>query len=124
MPTPPPTTIPPIPTKSCSPRWPNSPRPTSPGRPPTPAPASSATNNAAAQAGRPFRLTARTEQPYYCTILLLDAVRTQEPAFNPPWQHIDLAVFRGEYLFPEAFAQSNIEWLALIPTQAATANAR
>ena len=75
--------------------------------------------HAAAQAGRPFRLTARTEQPYYCTILLLDAVRTQEPAFNPPWQNIDLAVFRGEYLFPEAFVQSDIEWLAVIPTQAA-----
>ena len=41
--------------------------------------------HAAAQAGRPFRLTARTEQPYYCTILLLDAVRTQAPAFNPPF---------------------------------------
>lgn len=79
--------------------------------------------HAAAQAGRPFRLTARAEQPYYCTILLLDAVRTQAPAFNPTWQHIDLAVFRGEYLFPEAFAQSDIEWLAVIPTQAATANA-
>ena len=74
--------------------------------------------HAAAQAGRPFRLTARAEQPYYCTILLLDAVRTQEPAFNPPWQNIDLAVFRGEYLFPEAFAQSDIEWLAVIPAQA------
>lgn len=75
--------------------------------------------HAAAQAGRPFRLTARAEQPYYCTILLLDAVRTQAPAFNPPWQNIDLAVFRGEYLFPEAFAQSDIEWLAVIPAQAA-----
>ena len=74
---------------------------------------------AAAQAGRPFRLTARAEQPYYCTILLLDAVRTQTPAFNPPWQNIDLAVFRGEYLFPEAFAQSDIEWIAVIPAQAA-----
>jgi len=74
-------------------------------------------HHAAAQAGRPFRLTARAEQPYYCTILLLDAVRTQAPAFNPPWQNIDLAVFRGEYLFPEAFAQSDIEWLAVIPAQ-------
>ena len=86
-----------------------------------PAPASSAPSarHAAAQVGRPFRLTARAEQPYYCTILLLDAVRTQTPAFNPPWQNIDLAVFRGEYLFPEAFAQSDIEWIAVIPAQAA-----
>ena len=30
------------------------------------------------------RHAARAEQPYYCTILLLDAVRTQAPAFNPP----------------------------------------
>ena len=89
----------------------------------SPAQRRASARHAAAQVGRPFRLTARTEQPYYCTILLLDAVRTQEPAFNPPWQHIDLAVFRGEYLFPEAFAQSDIEWLAVIPAQAAT-NAR
>ncbi|WP_197476432.1 hypothetical protein [Eikenella sp. NML03-A-027] len=86
--------------------------------PPPTLPTNRYARHAAALAGRPFRLTARTEQPYYCTILLLDAVRTQAPAFNPPWQNIDLAVFRGEYLFPETFAQSDIEWLAVIPAQA------
>ncbi|WP_193563041.1 MULTISPECIES: hypothetical protein [Eikenella] len=91
--------------------------------PPPTLPTNRYARHAAALAGRPFRLTARTEQPYYCTILLLDAVHTQAPAFNQPWQNIDLAVFRGEYLFPEAFAQRNIEWLAVIPAQAAT-NAR
>ena len=56
-------------------------------------------------------LAARDRQPYYCTLLLLEAVRPHAPQFSPQWQYLDMAVFRGEYLFPEAFMHENVEWI-------------
>ena len=70
-----------------------------------------AAQSAAAQRGRAFVLSARDRQPYYCTLLLLEAVRPHVPQFSPQWQYLDMAVFRGEYLFPEAFAHENVEWI-------------
>ena len=70
-----------------------------------------AAQSAAAQRGRPFVLAARDRQPYYCTLLLLEAVRPHAPQFSPQWQYLDMAVFRGEYLFPEAFMHENVEWI-------------
>ena len=65
--------------------------------------------DAAAQQGRSFVLTARSENPFYCTHLVLDAVRRQGAAFEPQWQYLDVAVFRGEYLFPQAFLAADTE---------------
>ena len=70
-----------------------------------------AAQSAAAQRGRPFVLAARDRQPYYCTLLLLETVRPHAPQFAPQWQYLDMAVFRGEYLFPEAFMHENVEWI-------------
>ena len=70
-----------------------------------------AAQSAATQRGRPFVLAARDRQPYYCTLLLLEAVRPHAPQFSPQWQYLDMAVFRGEYLFPEAFMHENVEWI-------------
>lgn len=70
-----------------------------------------AAQSAAAQRGRAFVLAARDRQPYYCTLLLLEAVRPHAPQFSPQWQYLDMAVFRGEYLFPEAFMHENVEWI-------------
>ncbi|MDO4879295.1 MAG: YiiX/YebB-like N1pC/P60 family cysteine hydrolase [Neisseria sp.] len=61
--------------------------------------------------GRPFILAERGKAHYYCTILLLNAVRSQTPSFNPKWQHLNIALFEGDYLFPESFAHEDIEWL-------------
>jgi len=44
-------------------------------------------------------------------LLLLEAVRPHAPQFSPQWQYLDMAVFRGEYLFPEAFMHENVEWI-------------
>ncbi|MCK3658384.1 hypothetical protein A4G18_06605 [Pasteurellaceae bacterium Pebbles2] len=66
---------------------------------------------AAQQKGKAFELRSREESPFYCSILLLDAIQHQQPNFNPTWQYIDVAVFRGEYLFPEAFRQMDIDWI-------------
>ena len=54
-------------------------------------------------------LTARSENPFYCTHLVLDAVRRQGADFKPQWQYLDIAVFRGEYLFPQAFLAADTE---------------
>ena len=63
--------------------------------------------DAAAQQGRSFVLT--SENPFYCTHLVLDAVRRQGADFKPQWQYLDIAVFRGEYLFPQAFLAADTE---------------
>ena len=68
-----------------------------------------AADDAARQAGRAFVITPRGEQPFYCTHLVLDAVRRQGAAFEPQWQYLDIAVFRGEYLFPQAFLAADTE---------------
>ena len=65
--------------------------------------------DAAAQQGRAFVITPRGEQPFYCSHLVLDAVRRQGADFEPQWQYLDIAVFRGEYLFPQAFLAADAE---------------
>ena len=65
--------------------------------------------DAAAQQGRSFVLTARSENPFYCTHLVLDAVRRQGADFKPQWQYLDIAVFRGEYLFAHACLAADAE---------------
>ncbi len=57
------------------------------------------------QLGKPFVLSARDDSPLYCTTLLYDAIAEVNPGFAPEWKQIDLPVFRGQYLFPIAFAQ-------------------
>lgn len=57
------------------------------------------------QLGKPFVLSARDDSPLYCTTLLYDAIAEVNPGFAPEWKQIDLPVFRGQYLFPKAFAQ-------------------
>ena len=67
--------------------------------------------HAAARAGQPFRLVAENEHPLYCTTLVLEAVRQQAPNFAPAWQAIDMPVLGGRYLFPQAFAAADVEWI-------------
>ena len=73
---------------------------------------------AAARAGQPFRLTAEGDRPLYCTTLVLEAVRQQAPGFAPAWQTVNAPVFGGRYLFPQAFALADVEWIAASPPQA------
>ena len=68
-------------------------------------------HHAAARKGRAFSLASREKSPFYCTTLLLDAIRQQYPAFQPQWQYLDVPVFRGDYLFPQAFLQADLDWV-------------
>ena len=77
-----------------------------------------AARHAADRAGQPFRLTAEGDRPLYCTTLVLEAVRQQAPGFAPAWQAVDVPVFGGRYLFPQAFALADVEWIAASPPQA------
>ncbi len=61
--------------------------------------------------GTPFILDDQDQPNFYCTTLILDAVLTQTKTFSPQWQYLDLAIFRGNYLFPESFTKENIEWI-------------
>ena len=70
---------------------------------------------AAARAGPPFRLTAEGDRPLYCTTLVLEAVRQQAPGFAPAWQSVNAPVFGGRYLFPQAFAMADVQWIAASP---------
>ncbi|QEY27098.1 hypothetical protein D0T92_01465 [Neisseria zalophi] len=65
--------------------------------------------------GKAFIMTKRSEEPFYCTLLVFDAVHQQNPDFNPQWQYLDIAVFGGEYLFPEAFTHADVEWIYQYP---------
>ncbi len=66
---------------------------------------------AAARQGHAFSLQSRENNPFYCTTLLLDAIRQQNAAFQPQWQYLDVPVFRGDYLFPQAFLQADVDWI-------------
>lgn len=66
---------------------------------------------AAQQKGRAFILQPREKTHFYCTTLLLNAIVEQHAAFQPQWQRLDVPVFRGEYLFPQAFTQADVEWV-------------
>ena len=74
-----------------------------------------AARHAAARAGQPFRLTAEGDRPLYCTTLVLEAVRQQAPGFAPAWQSVNAPVFGGRYLFPQAFAMADVQWVAASP---------
>lgn len=63
------------------------------------------------QIGKPFVLDNRVEPHFYCTTLILDSVHSQTNDFNPTWQYLDIAVFQGYYLFPEALTQEKIQWI-------------
>lgn len=61
--------------------------------------------------GARFVLAARDKPHRYCTTLLRDAIRTQQPDFELPWQTLDIALFHGEYLMPQRFAEVDVEWI-------------
>lgn len=63
------------------------------------------------QRGRRFILNDKDETHFYCTILILDAIRNQNIAFNPKWQYLDIPIFQGYYLFPEALTHEDVEWV-------------
>lgn len=61
--------------------------------------------------GERFVLAARHKPHRYCTTLLRDAIRTQQADFELPWQRLDTALFAGEYLMPQRFAEADIHWV-------------
>jgi hypothetical protein len=62
--------------------------------------------------GAPFSIEPRGRPHRYCTTLLADAIRSQASDFDPPWSTVDLAFFRGDYLFPGAFAADpRLRWI-------------
>lgn len=77
----------------------------------SPAQRAATADYAHAQAGQPFVLDGRDSPHFYCTTLILEAVRQSEPRFSPTWQYLDMAVFRGEYLFPDAFTREPVQWI-------------
>lgn len=70
-----------------------------------------AASYASQQVGKPFIIDTQAEPHFYCTMLILNAVYTQTLDFNPKWQYLDVAVFQGNYLFPQAFTQEKIQWI-------------
>lgn len=65
-----------------------------------------------AQRGQAFFIQPRGEPNRYCTTLLADAIRSEAPGFDPVWSAVNLAFFRGDYLFPRAFAEHpQIRWI-------------
>lgn len=62
------------------------------------------------QHGRKFILTHQNKQPFYCNILLLEAIQ-QQPDFSPQWQYLDIPLQKDYYLFPEAFIHKDITWI-------------
>lgn len=72
---------------------------------------------AAAQAlvdavGAPFVLEVSSQPHRYCTTLLAEAIKSQDPDFEPVWTRLDNPFYRGDLLFPRAFADyPGIAWL-------------
>lgn len=72
---------------------------------------------AAAQAlvdavGAPFVLEVRSQPHRYCTTLLAEAIQAQDPGFEPVWTRLDNPFYRGDLLFPRAFADyPGVAWL-------------
>ncbi|WP_236101002.1 YiiX/YebB-like N1pC/P60 family cysteine hydrolase [Pseudomonas argentinensis] len=62
--------------------------------------------------GAPFVLEVRSEPHRYCTTLLADAIKAQDPGFEPAWTRLDNPLYRGDVLFPSAFADyPGVTWL-------------
>ncbi len=55
--------------------------------------------------GEPFVLAAKNQSHLYCTTLLADEIARLHSDFAPRWQYVSAPVFRGEYLFPQAFVE-------------------
>ncbi|MBP6563778.1 MAG: hypothetical protein KA214_09925 [Neisseriaceae bacterium] len=56
-----------------------------------------------AQLGQPFVLASEEADHLYCTTLIQSALAQQRPAFKLAWQTVTAPVFKGRYLFPDAF---------------------
>lgn len=57
-----------------------------------------------AKINQAFVLSERNDDKHlYCTTLLADAIGAVSADFAPRWQRISVPVFKGEYLFPDAF---------------------
>lgn len=69
------------------------------------------------QKGRKFILNSHNKQPFYCTLLILEGIQQKQANFNPQWQYVDIAFFGGNYLFPEAFLQQDLEWIYQVSHQ-------
>jgi hypothetical protein len=62
--------------------------------------------------GRSFVLEPRDRPHLYCTTLLAEAITTQLPSFMPRWTSLNAPVFRGDYLFPQAFVEyPGLKWI-------------
>lgn len=62
--------------------------------------------------GAPFLLDVRGQPHRYCTTLLAEAIKAQAPDFEPAWTRLDNPLYRGELLFPSAFADyPGVSWL-------------
>ena len=57
--------------------------------------------------GYPYYITGDKNSPQklYCTTLLDDAIKEGYPKFSLQYQHINQPIFKGDYLFVEAFFQ-------------------
>lgn len=63
------------------------------------------------QVGRDFVLRERQQQPFYCTLLLVEAWAEQDVHLKTHWQYVDVPVLRGEYLFPQGLLNEQLHWL-------------
>ena len=57
--------------------------------------------------GYPYYITGDKYSPkkLYCTSLLYDAIKEVYPKFSLQYQHVNQPIFKGDYLFVEAFFQ-------------------
>ena len=57
--------------------------------------------------GYPYYITGDKNSPkkMYCTTLLDDAIKEVTPEFSLQYQHVNQPIFKGDYLFVEAFFQ-------------------
>ena len=60
-------------------------------------------DNLMKKVGNPFVLTEKNRQHLYCTTLITDEIRVMKNDFAPQWQKVDTPIFKGEYMFPNAF---------------------
>ena len=60
-------------------------------------------DNLMKKVGKPFVLTEKNKPHLYCTTLIADEIQSVYPNFAPSWQYQNTPVFKGEYLFPNAF---------------------
>ena len=60
-------------------------------------------DNLIKKVGKPFVLTEKNKPHLYCTTLIANEIRVIKNDFAPQWQFVDTPIFKGEYLFPNAF---------------------